>query len=217
MLDRRLVSTAKNDVERGESNGTIAGLALRLEDAGEESRRHRGRRAGAGGIGLLFAWWAVRLLVTAISDSLPAVWGTLALQVDPDLRVFGYTLIVSLLAGILFGLAPALEASKPNLTAVLKEECIFGGKLRGSRMRDTLVAPQVGICIVILVTAGLLARGSARALRLDPGFETKKVLGMGIEIPPGLGYDATKAGAIVGQLVDRLSNVPGVKSVSQGR
>ena len=171
----------------------------------------------AGGIGLLFAWWAVRLLVTAISDSLPAVWGTLALQVDPDLRVFGYTLIVSLLAGILFGLAPALEASKPNLTAVLKEEGIFGGKLRGSRMRDTLVAAQVGICMVLLVTAGLLARGSARALRLDPGFETKKVLGMGIEIPPGLGYDATKAGAIVAQLVDRLSNVPGVKSVSQGR
>src|SRR5206468_1339781 len=90
-----------------------------------------------GGVGLV-------LLIAAISDSLPAVWGTLALQVDPDLRVFGYTLIVSLLAGILFGLAPALEASKPNLTAVLKEEGIFGRKLRGSRMRDTLVAAQVG-------------------------------------------------------------------------
>ena len=171
----------------------------------------------AGGVGLLFAWWAVRFLVTAISDSLPAVWGTLALQVDPDFRVFGYTLVVSLLAGILFGLAPALEASKPSLTAVLKEEGAFGGKLRGSRLRDLLVAAQVGICLVLLVAAGLLARGSARALRLDPGFETKKVLGMGIEIPPGLGYDATKTGALVGQLMDRFSTVPGVKSVSQGR
>ncbi len=172
----------------------------------------------AGAVGLLFAWWAVRLLVGAISQSLPKEWGILALQVDPDLHVFGYTLVVSLLAGILFGLAPALEASKPNLTSVLKEEAVgLGEKLRRSRMRDLLVAAQVAICLVLLIAAGLLARGSARAMRIDFGFETKRVLAMGIEMPPGLGYDRAKSGAIVRQFVDRVCRVPGVKSATRGR
>ncbi|HEV2491618.1 MAG TPA: ABC transporter permease [Terriglobia bacterium] len=172
----------------------------------------------AGGVGLFFTWWAVRYLVSAISDALPAEWGILSFQVDPDLRVFGYTLLISLIAGILFGLAPALEASKPNLVSVLKEEgTTFGRHFGRTRLRDLLVATQVAVCLILLITAGLLARGSARAVRINPGFETKKVLGMGIEIPPGLGYDAAKSGAIERQLVDRLSAVPGVKSVSVGR
>ena len=172
----------------------------------------------AGGVGLFFAWWTVRFLVGSISDSLPAEWGTLALQVDPDLHVFAYTLIVSLFAGILFGLAPALEASKPNLVGVLKEEgATFGRRLGKSRLRDVLVATQVAVCLVLLIAAGLLARGSARALQISPGFETKKVLTMGIDIPSGLGYNAAKSGHIVRQLVVRFSTVPGVTSVARGR
>ncbi len=172
----------------------------------------------AGGVGLLFAWWAMRFLVAAISNSLPAVWGTLALEVDPDLHVFGYTLIVALFAGILFGLAPALEASKPNLILVLKEEgAALGVKLRKSRMRDLLIATQVAICLTLLIAAGLLARGSSRALRIEPGFETKRVIGLGITMPPGLGYDAKKSGAIVRQLAERFGSVPGVRSVARGR
>src|SRR5207247_3233323 len=61
------------------------------------------------------------------------------------------------------------------------------------------------------------ARGSARAVQINPGFETKKALTMGIDIPSGLGYDAAKSGAIVRQLVDRFSTVPGVTSVARGR
>jgi predicted permease len=172
----------------------------------------------AGGVGLLMTWWAVRYLVSAISDALPAEWGILSLQVDPDLRVFGYTLLVSLVAGILFGLAPALESSKPNLISVLKQEgATFGRHLARMRLRDVLVATQVAVCLVLLIAAGLLARGSARAVRINPGFETKKVLGMGVDMPDGLGYDAAKQGAVVHQLVDRLSLVSGVKSVSVGR
>src|SRR5437867_51203 len=172
----------------------------------------------AGGIGLLFAWWAMRFLVTEISNALPAVWGTLALEVDPDLHVFGYTLITALFAGILFGLAPALETSKPNLTSILKEEgAAFGGELRRSRMRDLLIAAQVTICLILLIAAGLLARGSSRALRVEPGFETNRVLGMGIEMPPGRGYESKRSGAIVRQLAERFSRVSGVRSVARGR
>jgi len=172
----------------------------------------------AGTLGLLFAWGTARFLLAMVSTALPPVWGTIALEVDPDIHIFSYTLIVCLAAGILFGLAPALEASKPNLTSVLKEEgAAFGLKLAKSRLRDVLIAAQMAISLVLLIAAGLLARGSFRAVKIDPGFQTKKVLGIDIEIPSGLGYDTSKQGLIVRELAERFSKVPGVGSVARGR
>jgi hypothetical protein len=113
----------------------------------------------AGGVGLMAAWWAVRLLVTAISNSLPAVWGTLALEVDPDLRVFGYTLAISVAAGILFGLTPAVQGSKLDLHTALKRGESGAGPSRVRwRARDLLVACEVAFCATLLIGAGLLVR-----------------------------------------------------------
>ncbi len=172
----------------------------------------------AGGLGLLVAWWAVRLLVTAISNSLPPVWGTLALEVDPDLRVFAFTMAISLAAGLLLGLTPAREGSKVDLHSALKREDTVGRPGRGGwRLRDLLVAGQVALCATLLIAAALLVRGSARALEVDPGFDTKTVLGVGVVMPPGLGYDDAKGGAIVNQLTERFRGVAGVRSVARGR
>ena len=175
----------------------------------------------AGGAGLLASWFAERFLETSVAAALPPEWGFLAINVNPDLRVFAYTLAVSLVAGILFGLAPALEASNPDLASASKEE---GAYLAGSvkagrarRLRHFFIAAQVAVCLVLLIAAGLLARGSARAVRLDPGFETKKILGVDFETPPGLGYDADKMAAIVQQMVQRFKSVPGVTDVAEGR
>lgn len=171
----------------------------------------------AGGLGLLFTWWTLRLLVVTVADSLPTEWGTLALQVDPDLRVFAYVLLISLAAGVLFGLAPALEASKPNLTSALKDEgASIGGGPGRSRLRDLLVGSQVAVCLFLLIAAGLLVRGSSRALRIDPGFETRHILGLDVEVPPGLGYSAAKAATLKRQIIERLSSLPGVRSVTAG-
>ncbi len=172
----------------------------------------------AGGIGLLFSWWTLRFLVYEISGSLPAVWGTLALEVDPNGHIFVYTIVISLAAGILFGLAPALEATKINLVSVIKEEAAsLGGRLKKSRLRDILVMAQVAVCVTLLICAGLLVRGSARALNLDTGYETKNVLGIDLELPPGLGYSPQKQTALNQQLMERFRSVPGVISVSRGR
>jgi len=172
----------------------------------------------AGGGGLLASWFAEWLLETSVAASLPPVWGFLAINVNPDIRVFAYTLTISLVTGILFGLAPALEASTLNLASVWKEEgASFAGKLCGRRLRRFFIAAQVAICLVLLIAAGLLARGSARAVRLDPGFETKKILALDFEIPPGLGYDSAKMGATVHRMVERFKTVPGVKEVAEGR
>ena len=172
----------------------------------------------AGSLGLLLAWWTLRYALAIVSAAIPPVWGTIALHVDPDIHVFVYTLLVCLVAGILFGLAPALEASKPNLHSVLKEEgAAFGLKLAKSRLRDVLIASQMAISLVLLIAAGLLARGSFRAVKIDPGFETRKVLGIDVEIPPGTGYDVQREGLIVSELAERFSKVSGVRSVARGR
>ena len=169
----------------------------------------------AGTVGLFLAWGTLHILVSSISNSLPVYWGILAFRVNPDLHVFIYTLLVSLAAGCAFGLAPALEASKPNLTSALKEEgASFAGRLRRSRLRFLLVVAQVSVSMFLLIAAGLLVRGSGRALKIDPGFETREVLGLDIEFPPGLEYSSAKRAALLRQMMDRLSTVPGVISVT---
>ncbi len=172
----------------------------------------------AGGAGLIASWFAERFLERSVAAALPPEWGFLAINVNPDIRIFAYTLGVSLVTGILFGLAPALEATNLNLTSAWKEEGAgFAGKIRAQRLRHFFIAAQVAICLVLLIAAGLLARGSARAVRLDPGFETKKILGLDINFPPGQGYDAGKRNAIARRMVERFRTVPGVLDVAQGR
>ena len=84
-------------------------------------------------------------------------------------------------------------------------------------LRDILIASQMAISLVLLIAAGLLARGSFRAVKINPGFETKKVLGIDVEIPPGTGYDVKREGLIVSELVERFSKVSGARSVARGR
>src|SRR5512143_1903174 len=87
----------------------------------------------------------------------------------------------------------------------------------GWRLRDVPVAGQVALCAMLLIGAALLVRGEARALEVDPGFDAKTVLGMGVVVPPGLGYEAAKSGALVNQLAERFRGAAGVKSVARGR
>jgi hypothetical protein len=122
----------------------------------------------------------VRALMTisGLSDLL------FTLNLSPDPRVFGYTLLVSVSTGVVFGLAPALQATKPNLTAALKiEGDAFGRRLAPrARLRDVLIVAQVTVCLVLLITAGLLVRGLPRAQTLDPGFETQRTLSVSLDL-----------------------------------
>src|SRR4029079_8358826 len=98
----------------------------------------------AGGLGLPLAWAMMRLLIVEVSSALPSYWGAIALQIDPDVRIFTYTLLMSLATGVVFGLAPAWQASRPDLNAALKDE----GRALGrapvrSRLRDVLIAAQI--------------------------------------------------------------------------
>ena len=164
-----------------------------------------------GAIGLLCAYWTVSALITisGLSDLL------FTLNLSPDPRVFGYTLLVSVATGLIFGLAPALQATRPNLSSALKEEVTaFAQGPARARLRDLLIVAQVTVCLVLLITAGLLVRGLQRAQTLDPGFETQRTLSVSMDLRQQ-GYDTNKAAVFHRQLSERLNALPGVKSVSQ--
>jgi putative ABC transport system permease protein len=123
--------------------------------------------------------------------------------------------LLSVVATAAFGLAPALEASKPNLTSALKDEgAAFGGRLNKSRLRDVLVGIQVAVCLVLLIAAGLLARGSARVFTVDLGFDYRNVIFLHVRTANGLRYPPGRMEAIRRQLKERIQGLPGVKSVA---
>ena len=171
----------------------------------------------AGIVSLFMTWWVLRLLMLGIAASLPAEWGSLALNLEPDLYVFAFVFLLSVCAGVMFGLAPALQTSRPSLSSALKEEGSgLAFHISGSRLRDLLIGTQAAASVFLLIGAGLLIHGSIRSILLNPGYETKLVTALDINFPPGLGYTHKKQLGEVRRLVQGLRNAPDVKTVSQG-
>lgn len=163
-----------------------------------------------GALGLLLAFWTANALLAATEFNRDLF----ALDLTPDIRVFAYVVLLSVMTGLTFGLAPALQATRPDLASSLKAD---GGalirQLSPSRLRDLLIVGQVTICLALLVSAGLLVRGVRRARTLDPGFITERTLAATLDLEQQ-GYDQSKAASFNRRLVERLEAMPGVKSVS---
>jgi putative ABC transport system permease protein len=164
----------------------------------------------AGGtLGLVMAVWWSDLLVALGKENIPR-----ALQVGLDWRVLGFTLAVSLLTGIIFGLVPALHSSKTELTESLKE----GGRgssdgARRNRIRGVLVVSELAIAVVLLVGAGLLIQSLWRLEKVSPGFESQNLLTFVVGIPD-VKYPAEKQAQFYHDLVTRVESLPGVRSAS---
>ena len=159
-----------------------------------------------GGIGgILLAQWGVSLLVTQLAATSP-------LDVKPDSTVLLFTLAVSLLSGVLFGLAPALRATKTDLTTALKEKSTHGRKGRFN-LGSTLVVAQVAVSLVLLVGAGLFARSLIKLQQEDLGFNKDNVLLASVDTRLA-GYKPDDLSNVYRQLYERLSSLPNVRSVT---
>jgi predicted permease len=153
----------------------------------------------------------LHLLVVEVAAVLPSYWGSIALQIDPDVRIFIYTVLASLAAALAFGLAPAWQSSRPELIPALKGE---GGAFGRSRLHDSLIAGQIGACLVLLIGSALLLRGSQRALHADPGFETRPIASVELPDPVAFGYDRARRPALKRELMEAVRAVPGVAAVA---
>jgi putative ABC transport system permease protein len=170
----------------------------------------------AGVVALLFSWGFLQTVVVMIADAFPQEYGTFIFHVTPDPGVFAYVFCISLVAGILFGLAPALESSGAALSSASKASG-GTGKVRSRRMRDLLTAAQVAVSLVLLIAGSMLIRSSIRAVRMDTGYDTKHVLDLEFRFPEGEKYGADRRAALIRELRTRLSALPGVAAITSAR
>jgi len=163
-----------------------------------------------GGVGLLLAAWGTHAALGVLPVALPR-----AEQVGLDTHVLTFTVGISLLAGVLFGLTPALKTSQSNLHKTLKQ----GGRGASGtrhRMQSVFVVSEMALALVLLIGAGLAVRSLAKLWSVDPGFNPHNVLTFGLTLPPSIMHanpDAIRAA--FREFDDQLASVPGILAVSQ--
>ena len=163
---------------------------------------------GIAGLGLAYA--GLMLLRSFIPDTISQ-----AREISLDLKVLGFTLGVSLLTGVIFGLAPAIQAARFNQSETLKEggrDSVTGRS--GKRLRGLLVAAEVAISLVLLIGAGLLINSFLRLRNIDPGFRADNLLTMKIELPEPKYEEFAKRTAFYTELVQRVKSLAGVRSAA---
>ena len=164
------------------------------------------------GFGLLIAYWVNQLLM-AFQPPFPPPY-TFSLDLYLDARAFIFALLLAVITGVLFGLAPALQASKPDLVLALKNES--GAEGRGwlkSILRDALVIAQMALSLALLIGAGLFIRSLRHAQQIDLGFKPDNVLELAFDLNLQ-GYDEVRGRDFYQQLIERLEGLPGVQSGS---
>ena len=159
--------------------------------------------------GLILAWWGLRLFSKMEQSLVPR-----AENLHIDLPVLGFTLLLSMLTGIVFGLIPALQSSKVNLDEALKESSRTTSDSRSGRLGATLVVVEVALSLMLLIGSGLLIKSLDRMVKTDTGFEAENVLTMTMSLPKTR-YKLFEGTAIFQQrLLERVSVLPGVSHAS---
>ncbi len=162
-----------------------------------------------GALGLLLAVWWADVLVALGKEDIPR-----AMQVGLDWRVLGFTMIVSVATGLVFGIVPALHSSKSQLTESLKEGGRGSGEgARRNRIRGVLVVAELAIAVVLLVSAGLLIQSLWRLRQVSPGFNSQNVLTFSVSLPD-VKYPTEKQSQFYQDLIQRVESIPGVQSAS---
>ncbi|HXD33776.1 MAG TPA: ABC transporter permease [Pyrinomonadaceae bacterium] len=163
----------------------------------------------AGGcLGLLLAFWGTQALMALAPDNIPRMN-----EVGVDARVFGFTLAVSLITGIVFGLIPALHAAKPDLNAALKEGSKGSmGSPAGKRTRSLLVTVEVALSLVLLIGAGLMIKSFLRLQQMNLGFNPDHVLSVSLSLSRSRYSEDRQQAAFFQEALERLKSLPGIRS-----
>jgi predicted permease len=160
-------------------------------------------------IGLLLAWWGINFLLALSPEGMPRLS-----EVGLDARVLFFTLAVSLLAGSIFGILPAVKASKVNLNEELKSGGRSGNDGTGrNRVRSALVVTEIAISLVLLLSASLLIKSFSRLQEALPGFESENLLAVRLSLPRTRYANRDDLVSFYNQLLPQLEGLPGVSAV----
>jgi putative ABC transport system permease protein len=162
-----------------------------------------------GALGILLALWGISALVALIPAGITPTNG-----IRIDTVVFGFTLVLSLITGLLFGVVPAWQATRGELNESLKD----GGRgssagRRRSRVRSLLIVSEIALSLVLLIGAGLMIKSFFRLVQVNPGFETEHIATMRLSLPAAQYSTPSKRAMFFQQIINRLQAIPGVQSV----
>ena len=164
----------------------------------------------AGGVlGVFIAVWGTRFLISLNPQGIP-----LSNEIGLDLRVLGFTVLVSIVSGVVFGIVPALQATKPDLNSTMKESGKSSTNARGGMIRNMLVVVEIALALVLLIGAGLLIKSFARLQDVDPGFNREKLLTFQISLPAVHYSRPEQVTGFYKDTIQRVSTIPGVNSAS---
>jgi putative ABC transport system permease protein len=161
-----------------------------------------------GALGLALSVWGVQALTSLGADNIPR-----AQEIGLDWWVVGFTFSISILTGIVFGLAPALQVSNPDLNETLKESGRTTAGAHSGRVRSLLVIAEVALSLVLLIGAGLMIKSLHRLNEVKPGFNPDKLLTMGVTLLSSRYPEDQQVVALYQQLLERLGSAPGAESV----
>jgi putative ABC transport system permease protein len=159
--------------------------------------------------GLAIALVLTGLLKGVLPDDIPRLQ-----QTRVDAVVLAFTLVVTLVASLLFGVAPALTSSQPDLQQALRDESRSSGGVRRRRLTSSIVAAEIALALILLVAAGLLLRSFVRLQHVDPGFDPANLLTARMDLPEARYGGAIEAAAFYQELATRLAQQPGVRAAA---
>ena len=170
----------------------------------------------AGVLAFLMSWVVLREGARLAAGAFPQQFETWVFHVRPDPAVFAFVFGVSMLASVLFGLAPALESSRSAVSSALKANAAIAPR-RGRRLRSLLIATQVALCAVLLIVGGMLVHSAIRVLHMKTGYDDGRVMELKLQFPQTAEYTPAHEASLVRQLRTRLTATPGVQEVTSGR
>jgi len=170
----------------------------------------------AGVVAFLVTWALLAVGATIAKDALPADMGAYVVDVTPDLATFAYVFGLSLAAGVLFGLTPAMESSSSALSSAVKANAATSPG-RSRRLRGLLISAQVAVSLVLMIAGSMLIRSSIRALKIDTGYEGKHVVDLSFQFPEGARYGVDQKLSVVRELRTRMATLPGVTAITSAR
>ena len=163
-----------------------------------------------GGLGLLAAYWTTGALLKSLSAS----QGIMGLSPELDYRILGFSVGLTLLTGVLFGLLPAMQSTRPELAETLKDQSAKASSGHGQvRLRRALIVGQVALTLVLLLGAGLFAKSIYNLSRVDLGLSSDRIITFSVA-PALSGYSPERTLALVDDLRQSMASLPGVRSVS---
>ncbi|HTG16735.1 MAG TPA: ABC transporter permease, partial [Blastocatellia bacterium] len=161
-------------------------------------------------IGVLLALWGLDLLLAIGESSIPRVK-----EIKLDGWALGFSLLISIATGLIFGLVPALQASKPDMNEALKEGSrSASGSIHRNKTRSLFVVAEVAICLVLLIGAGLMIKSFAKLINVSPGFNPENVLAMNVALSGSRYGGSEQVAGFYQRALERLSSVPGVQSAA---